>query len=208
MKCAKNKPAYLFRNDLEKLAVNPLFPASKTFSVNGQLIHAVSGVHHENKRPVVSNFLTNCWGAQLTSAHSEIMMVESDYRSNYGLIDHFNQITMANKYPHRHSNFLAAIFDFVLSVSLQNAHVIYTQTHHHREPLREFIKHVYQELSPDPKSTTHIIASTGMHRHCAQCRTMGKSSSTSLCCSTCFRQPPLHQRCFALYHEAILFGHQ
>lgn len=209
MKCPVNKPDYLFRKALSRAALlnGPLLPATAHKAIAGRVLNAVSGIRFVHHRPVVSNFLTNCWGAQLTSPTSGILSCEANYHKSFFYVDRFDHIILANGYPHRHSTVDAAIADFVLSVALQNALVIYKEQTGTLETLRSFIEHVASELSPDPSTAQHRLESMRVRRHCAQCEKSGQRSNTTLCCAACFGQPALHVRCFELYHQSLQVDH-
>eukprot|EP01116_Phalansterium_solitarium_P008930 TRINITY_DN228_c0_g2_i1.p1 TRINITY_DN228_c0_g2~~TRINITY_DN228_c0_g2_i1.p1 ORF type:complete len:492 (+),score=-20.40 TRINITY_DN228_c0_g2_i1:79-1554(+) len=216
MKCPINKTEYVFQNCLSCFAMRsrPLaVPMSATKTIAGCPLNAVSiaNMYRPSRRgssravalPTISNIVTNCWGDQMSSASSGKLAAEQDYSKHFWIIDRVNQVLQANKYPHRHSNYYAAIFDFALGVSLLNAYVIFKQRYGVLESFRDFIRHVAHELSPDTATTQHTLVPLGVKRHCAWCRRHGVWSNTTLCCGVCLYQPPLHRKCFVPYHASL-----
>jgi len=205
MKCPLNKPSWLFEKYLMPgAAIGTLAVAYK--KVDGQIVTAVSYVHEHDDKVVTSNYISNCHGV---SARGNVPEVASDYKQNYGYIDVMNHVLEANEFPHRHSSWQGALFDWAVGgVAVNNARIVWNEFIGRNECLKDFTQALASELCPKSLLVVHQPERLPKPRKCIVCRRgtaekPPKSSTAHFCCPLCYGQPSLHLDCFEAFHDDI-----
>jgi hypothetical protein len=197
MKCARNRPAWLFGNCLSTdLELNEYRTAFTTLS--NQHIVALSFFEERDERGLLHNFLSNCHGSALQQGIPSVLV---DYNQNFRYVDLFNQLVLGNMDRHRHKRWQLALLSWLITATAQNARVIFNRLSGNNDTLRDFQRNLAEELSPDADALVHQLEHMPTKKHCRMCSRHGRRSNTTLCCPACFRHPALHKDCFNEWHE-------